>query len=299
MAIRTNPRTLIDGDSDAAVNAAYPDDLQKIPPLTANTDIFITECNTLNRISQILNNTSVCVGVLNSGNTFSSLTQNVNAIGFDQNNNFNVVSVGNGVVKVSGGATPGGDNTQVQYNNNGAFSGDSGFTWNNITKHLNIANSIGSAGTFCLLSNEKAWKFDNNGKLTLPTIQGLNPTFVKDHIPLGSIHEKFEVTSNTTIDVSQSSLFYYSSGMPSDFTLNIVNLDLSPGFGTNILLMLNQGAAAGVPNVVTINGVSVNVKYPGGEAIEGTINSIDIVNISIFRIDIDTYLALAQVISFE
>lgn len=47
-----------------------------------------------------------------------------------------------------GGGTPGGSNTEVQFNDSGSFNGDSGFTYNKTTntatiEKLNITSSIG------------------------------------------------------------------------------------------------------------------------------------------------------------
>jgi hypothetical protein len=44
-----------------------------------------------------------------------------------------------------GGGTPGGSNTQVQYNNSGAFAGSSAFTWNNSSQILNIGTGAADA----------------------------------------------------------------------------------------------------------------------------------------------------------
>ena len=37
-----------------------------------------------------------------------------------------------------GGGTPGGSNTQIQFNNNGSFGGDANLTWSSSTQSLNI-----------------------------------------------------------------------------------------------------------------------------------------------------------------
>lgn len=47
---------------------------------------------------------------------------------------------------LSSGGTPGGATTQVQYNNAGAFAGNSAFVWNNTTKVLTITGLTGTAG---------------------------------------------------------------------------------------------------------------------------------------------------------
>lgn len=44
----------------------------------------------------------------------------------------------------SGGGTPGGSDTQVQFNDGGAFGGDANFTWNKTTNVLSIKSNISS-----------------------------------------------------------------------------------------------------------------------------------------------------------
>ena len=67
-----------------------------------------------------------------------------------------------------GGGTPGGSNTQVQYNNVSFFAGSSAFTWNNSTSQLKIGTgtppytvSIGALGT--MVGN---WNFDTTSPTT-------------------------------------------------------------------------------------------------------------------------------------
>lgn len=49
----------------------------------------------------------------------------------------------NGSILSTGGATPpGGSNTQVQFNDSGAFGGDSGFTYNKSTKEITAAGQF-------------------------------------------------------------------------------------------------------------------------------------------------------------
>jgi len=50
-------------------------------------------------------------------------------------------SVSASLAAASGGGTPGGSNTQVQYNNSGNFGGDSNFTWNDSTNTLSVLSS--------------------------------------------------------------------------------------------------------------------------------------------------------------
>jgi hypothetical protein len=50
-----------------------------------------------------------------------------------------------------GGGTPAGANTDVQYNNDGAFGGNSNFTWNNANTTLS-ANIVNASGAFFINS---------------------------------------------------------------------------------------------------------------------------------------------------
>lgn len=50
-----------------------------------------------------------------------------------------------------GGGTPGGTNTQVQYNNNGAFGGATGLTWTNGTNTLTLGIPSTSAGLLTII----------------------------------------------------------------------------------------------------------------------------------------------------
>jgi hypothetical protein len=44
------------------------------------------------------------------------------------------------IINASGGGTPGGANTNVQYNDSGVFGGDSNFTWNKVTQTFNVGD---------------------------------------------------------------------------------------------------------------------------------------------------------------
>lgn len=63
-----------------------------------------------------------------------------------------MINAGTGVVSwmstsslnVGGGGTPGGSNTQVQFNENGSFGGDANFTWNSGSNYLTLKGDISS-----------------------------------------------------------------------------------------------------------------------------------------------------------
>src|ERR1700693_384906 len=45
----------------------------------------------------------------------------------------------------SAGGAPGGSNTQVQFNNNGAFAGNAGLVWNNTNNLLTVSGAADNA----------------------------------------------------------------------------------------------------------------------------------------------------------
>lgn len=62
----------------------------------------------------------------------------------------NVANVlrGDGTFSPDTSATPGGSNTQVQYNDNGSFAGEAGFEYNDVTNTLTVDNiSANISGT--------------------------------------------------------------------------------------------------------------------------------------------------------
>ena len=63
----------------------------------------------------------------------------------------------------SGGGTPGGSDTHVQYNSSGSFAGSSNFTWNNSTSTMNSTNITSTTATV------NGWSFsvDGSGNLVL------------------------------------------------------------------------------------------------------------------------------------
>lgn len=97
-------------------------------------------------------------------------------------------------------------------------------------------------------------------------------------------------------DFSLASVFNHES-ISANFTVNITNLGLNPGFGVNITLILNQGATARIPNAVQIAGVSKTIYWQGGFEPTGNANKKDLVSFSITNIG-GLYTVFGQLISF-
>ena len=71
-----------------------------------------------------------------------------------------------------GGGTPGGSNTQIQYNDGGAFGGDSGLTFNETTNLLTIGASTADGGQAKVFGDIN---LDDGGTFTT-TVQCVTPT---------------------------------------------------------------------------------------------------------------------------
>lgn len=65
---------------------------------------------------------------------------------------------------VSSGGSPGGSNTQIQFNNAGSFAGDSGLTWDNTNKVVTISrsNSGGAGGRLVALNSASGPNFSQH-----------------------------------------------------------------------------------------------------------------------------------------
>lgn len=165
----------------------------------------------------------------------------------------------------STGGTPGGSNTQIQFNNAGSFGGVANLTYDSSTNTLATVNATLS------------------GALNLKTTKAAFTSLTG-------------ATGSVTHDFSTGAIFNHSS-IAANFTCNITNLDLTSGNATNIVLILNQGATAYIPNALQIGGVSQTINWQGGTAPTGNSNKKDIVNFSIVN-NTGTYTIFGQLVSF-
>lgn len=170
-------------------------------------------------------------------------------------------SAGTAWTQVGGsGGTPGGLDTQVQFNDGGAFGAEPGFTYNK-----------------------------NSGILACDaiTFRNVYQTIVSLSGATGTVVHNF----------SLSSLFNHTA-MVSNFTVNVTNLNLASGYVANITLVLTQGAAAYMPNSLQIAGSVQTIYWVYGVPPVGTVNGRDIVNFSVTNID-DTYSVFGQSVSYS
>ena len=92
---------------------------------------------------------------LNQTNNVPQRTVTLPVVGISAGTNV-TVSESSGVYTINssagggGGGTPGGADTQLQYNNDGAFGGSAGMTWNETGDYLTLLSAVGGDGSLKL-----------------------------------------------------------------------------------------------------------------------------------------------------
>jgi len=87
---------------------------------------------------------------LPKGKGFFGGTMGIKEIVAGTNITVDNTNLGYPVINSTGGGTPGGSNTQVQFNDSGAFGGDSGLVYNKLTKTLGIGPNVTADALFGL-----------------------------------------------------------------------------------------------------------------------------------------------------
>ena len=185
-----------------------------------------------------------------AGNVVNSAQPNITSVGtltaLNVNGSSNLGNVGN--VKITGGTngyvlttdglgnldwaagggggngSPGGSNTQIQYNDTGTFGGTSGFTFNK------TSNAVNMPGNLVVAANATATNFlgtvstanqpniTSLGNLTALTVAGMTSIQeAKEKINLNST----PATGTVNFEVLNEALLYKTANASNNFTLNI------------------------------------------------------------------------------
>jgi len=97
-------------------------------------------------------------------------------------------------------------------------------------------------------------------------------------------------------DCSNGHVFYHNSP-DANWTANLTNLDLPPGRGTSITLVVSQGGTARIPTALQVDGAAQTINWQANTVPTGTANRHDIVSFSILN-DGGTYRVFGQLVSF-
>ena len=114
------------------------------------------------------------------------------------------------------------------------------------------------------------------------------------------VQEKFATltgsTGVTAMDCDNGQVFYLT-GAAGDITANFTNLGLTAEYGTNLTVIINQGATPYEVTAVQIGGVAQTINWQGGSAPTGNANGIDSFSFTILR-DGSSYVVLGQMVDF-
>ncbi len=114
------------------------------------------------------------------------------------------------------------------------------------------------------------------------------------------VQEAFDtLTSSTgtvTHDCDNGHVFYHT-GATGDITANFTNLGLTAEYGTNLTVIINQGATPYEVTAVQIGGVAQTINWQGGTPPTGNANGIDSFSFTILR-DGSSYVVLGQMVDF-
>ena len=114
------------------------------------------------------------------------------------------------------------------------------------------------------------------------------------------VEEKFATLTGSTgvvaHDYDNGHVFYHKGGS-GDITANFTNLGLTAEYGTNLTVIINQGATPYEVTAVQIGGAAQTINWQGGSAPTGNANGIDSFSFTILN-DGGTYVVLGQMVDF-
>ena len=98
------------------------------------------------------------------------------------------------------------------------------------------------------------------------------------------------------MDLDHGHLFYVTNAT-GDLTTNFTNLDMAAEYGTNISVIINQGATPYIVTAIQIGGAAQTINWQGGSAPTGNANGIDAFSFTILN-DGGSYVVLGQMVDF-
>src|SRR6516165_5863362 len=203
-----------------------------------------------------------------SGNTTKFATVNRttfvsgNCVQVDASSNLTTAAAACG----TGGGTPGGANTNVQYNNSGAFGGSSSFTWNNATTTLSIGTGeldagdiVASIGT---ITSSTPNIFSQTWNNSATTFTGLRTNITNTASASASNLIDFQIngTSFLSANTDGAVVINQRTAAISSYALQVIQTGSA---------IANFSAVSGLTlgqNLIFVNGVGQNISW-GGQAL--------------------------------
>lgn len=216
-----------------------------------------------------------------------------------------------------GNGSPGGANTQIQYNDSGLFGGSPGFTFDKSSNILNVPGNLIVAGTlYATVSNANYANFAgqvvNSAQSNITSVGTLTGVSVAGTTSIQQAIEK--VTTNGTgstgtvdFDLLTQAILYKTANASSNFTINIrgnstISLDtmLVSNQSITCTYLNTNGSTGYYANVIQIDGTTITPKWIlNGIPTSGTTNGIDSYTFNILKTASGTYTVLGSKVGFS
>ena len=222
----------------------------------------------------------------------------------------------------SGNGVVGGSNTQIQFNDNGSFNGDAGFTFDKVTSNVDLTGNLtittgiitGDGGG---LSNVTAVTAGTVTTASQPnitsvgTLSGLNVNGNVNITATTSIQqakEKVTVTATSATgtidyDILDQAILYYTSNSSSNFVLNVrgnatTTLDtvMSVGESMTFTFINTNGGLPYYLTGIEIDSSARLINWINGSApTTGSPNALDTYGFNVIKIGANSYTILGSV----
>jgi len=295
--------------------------------LTANQAIVVDSGSFINalKVGNSTINLSVNSTAIKVMNSTSNTTWTIPTSAQFTDGNYYLNANGSWVQVVTSG-TPGGANTQVQYNDSGAFSGSPGFTFDEATNNVTIANTLTVPliqGNTTLIGNSTVNNILSTGNSTVTEVKvtssvanvqsatialaGTTTTITSNLVVTDTT---VTVTSNTQLYKSNSTIFaanIFGNSTTTHVTFqgHVMNVDSTNTFirGTNMSVTSNAtfsanlAASGALTNLTSANvnvggtdlNVTANANFTAGfTAVNGTFSGDLLVNGSLVTLNVAT-----------
>jgi hypothetical protein len=208
-----------------------------------------------------------------------------------------------------GNGSPGGANTQIQYNDAGAFGGTSGFTFNKISNVVNmpgnlvVATNVTSTSLFGNVSTANQPNITSVGNLTTLTVVGTSTIQqAKEKVNLDASPS----TGTENFNLLDSAIIYKTANASSNFTINLrgnvsTTLDsiMSNGQSLTCTFLNTNGANTYYANVIQVDGNTITPKWiVNGTPTSGTLSGIDSYTFNVIKTASSTFTVLGSKVGF-
>jgi hypothetical protein len=182
-----------------------------------------------------------------------------------------------------GNGSPGGANTQIQYNDAGSFGGDAGFTYDYLTNSMDVENigvvNLTATGTTTIQQGLEKVTIDATG-----------------------------LTGNVNWDLLNGAILYYTSNATGNVTMNFrgnstttLNTVMTTGQSLTVALLTTIGANVYIPSI-KIDGTAQTVKYIANitpSNLSVLTNSLTCYNYTIIKTASATYTVIGNFNSYQ